>query len=458
MSFKVEFSQLAKLTWPLLIAQVTQILMGVSDTIMAGRVSATDMAAVAIATSIVMPILFFIQGVILALPPIISRLNGGNNLAEIPNKMQQTLWLSLMISLPLAGCYWIVPKLIGLIPMEAELNRITFRYVQFMLVGAPAFAIYQVLRNTCEGLSLTRPSMIIMGVGLAVNIPANYIFIYGKLGVPAFGGAGCGIATSLVFTAMMLATWLFTLKSSVLQKYHLYRQWFAPNWQGIWEILHLGVPIAMAILFEVSLFALVAILLSPFGAVIVAAHQVALNVSSLMFMVPLSIGMASTIRIGHLLGQQQPQQAKTAVKSALVFGTCTAAFTATFSFVLRYPIANLYSTDAVVINMAADLMLLAAMFQLSDALQVISGCALRGYKDTKAMFYITFFSYWVIGLTTGCVLGLTDWLVPKMAAKGFWIGFIVGLTSAAILLGWRLIYIQRHLHPELYKNDQQALS
>lgn len=443
MSLKTEIRQLATLAWPLLIAQVTQTLMGVSDTIMAGRVSATDMAAVAIASSIVMPILFFIQGIILALPPIISRLNGAKSLEAIPRAAQQTLWLALMLSLPLAGCYWLVPHLIPYIPMEAELKRITFEYLQYMLLGTPAFAIYQVLRNYCEGLSLTRPSMVIMVIGLMVNIPANYIFIYGKLGIPAFGGAGCGIATSLVFVAMMVATWIYTLYAKSLQQYHLYSQWFAPKKQEIWQVLSQGIPIAMAILFEVSLFAVVALLLSPFGATVVASHQVALNFSALMFMIPLSVGMASTIRIGHLLGEGKPELAKIAVKSAWLTGACTATCTASLSFLLRYHIAGLYSNETIVINMAANLMLLAAMFQFSDALQVISGCALRGYKDSKAMFYITFVSYWLIGLTTGCVLGLTDWIVPKMAAQGFWIGFIVGLTSAAIFLSWRLIYIQR---------------
>ncbi|GAB3035438.1 MATE family efflux transporter [Bowmanella dokdonensis] len=443
MSLAHEIRQLVKLSWPLLIAQVTQTLMGVSDTIMAGRVSATDMAAVAIAASVVMPILFFLQGIILALPPIVSRLDGSKKWTEIPEKGQQTLWLALMFSVPLALCYPLVPGLAGLLPMDPELERITLDYIQYLLLGAPAFAVYQVFRQYCEGLSVTRPSMVIMGIGLLVNIPANYVFIYGKLGLPAFGGAGCGIATSLVFTAMMICTWLYTHFAPAMRRYHMFQRWYAPRFDEIGQILRLGVPIAMTILFEVSLFAVVALLLSPYGPIVVAAHQVALNFSSLMFMVPLSLGLAVAIRVGYLLGEDKPLNARKAVHGAWMVGIGCALITASLSFLLRYQIAGLYTVDQKVVSLAADLMFLAAIFQFSDAIQVISGCALRGYKDTKAMFYISFVSYWGIGLTTGCILGLTDWIVPKMAASGFWIGFIVGLTAAAIFLGWRLTYIQR---------------
>ena len=210
----------------------------------------------------------------------------------------------------------------------------------------------------------------------------------------------------------------------------------------------------MTILFEVTLFAVVAILLAPFGAIMVASHQVALNFSALMFMIPLSIGMATSIRIGFLLGEDRPAQAKVATKCAFVLGVSIAAFTATITVFGRESIAHLYSIDPAVISLASNMLLFAAMFQFSDAIQVISGTALRGYKDTAAMFYLSFISYWLVGLTIGCILGLTDWIVPKMAGAGFWIGFICGLTCAAITLGIRLRFIQnkhiqnKHIQPQ----------
>jgi MATE family multidrug resistance protein len=242
---------------------------------------------------------------------------------------------------------------------------------------------------------------------------------------------------------MFIATWLYTLKSKKLAKYDLYTKLYRPHYQNMMECMKLGLPIAMTILFEVTLFAAVAILLAPFGAIAVASHQVALNFSALMFMIPLSIGMATSIRIGHLLGEQDPQQAKIATKCAFFLGISIAVFTACLTVIGREFIAKLYSIDSPVIELASGLLLLAAMFQFSDAIQVISGTALRGYKDTTAMFYLSFISYWVVGMTIGCVLGLTDWIVPQMAAAGFWIGFICGLSTAAVTLGLRLRYIQK---------------
>jgi MATE family multidrug resistance protein len=448
MAFVKELKTISLLAWPLLIAQVTQTLMGVSDTIMAGRYSATDMAAVAIGFGFALPIIVFIQGITLALPPIISRFNGAKQLDKVANATQQVMWLSLIFAFLALLISFALKPFFGLIDMEPELRVITIEYIQYLLYSMPAFAIYQVLRNYCEGLSITKPSMVIMVIGLLVNIPANYVLIYGEFGLPEMGGAGCGIATGLVNVAMMLATFLYTLHAKKLKTYALYAKLYWPNRHDMFESLKLGFPIAMTILFEVTLFAVVAILLAPFGATMVAAHQIALNFSALMFMIPLSIGMATSIRVGHLLGEGRPEQAKLATYCALTMGLLIALFTASMTVLMRVHIGTLYSNDVAVVELAASLMLLAAMFQFSDAIQVISATALRGYKDTAAMFYLSFISYWVVGMTIGCILALTDWIVPQMAARGFWIGFISGLTCAAVLLGLRLRHIQKK-HGEL---------
>jgi MATE family multidrug resistance protein len=443
-AFKKELKTIIHLAWPLLIAQITQTLMGVSDTIMAGRYSATDMAAVAIGFSFTLPIIVFIQGITLALPPIISRLNGAKQLDKVANYTQQMVWLALGFSALAVLFAFGFESVTQYIQMDAEMGKIAIDYIQYILFSMPAFALYQVLRNYCEGLSITKPSMVIMGIGLLVNIPANYVLIYGKFGLPEMGGAGCGVATALVFVAMFIATFIYSVKSKKLRQYKLFSQLYPPHKQDIAECLKLGLPIAMTILFEVTLFAVVAILLAPFGAIMVASHQVALNFSALMFMIPLRIGMATSIRIGHLLGEKRPEQAKLATKSAFLLGVSIAVFTASITVFFSELIARMYSIDPPVIELASSLLLFAAMFQFSDAVQVISGTALRGYKDTAAMFYLSFISYWVVGLSIGCILGLTDWIVPKMAGAGFWIGFICGLTCAAITLGIRLKFIQNH--------------
>ena len=442
MAFKTELKTILHLAWPLLIAQITQTLMGVSDTVMAGRFSATDMAGVAIGFGFTLPVIVFIQGVTLALPPIISRFNGAKQTNKVANYSQQMAWLTLTLSLLAVAFSFVFEPLLYMLDMEQALRLVTIDYIYYILLSMPAFGLYQVLRNYCEGLSITKPSMVIMVIGLIVNVPANYILIYGKFGLPQMGGAGCGLATALVFVAMFIATLCYSFYAKKLQPYKLYQRFYWPNLVALKECLRLGLPIAMTILFEVTLFAVVAILLAPFGSNVVASHQIALNFSALMFMIPLSLGMATSIRIGYLLGEGRPEQAKMASRCAYVIGISIALLTATFTVFARLPIAHLYSIDQEVIELASSLLLFAAMFQLSDAIQVISGTALRGYKDTAWMFYLSFISYWIVGMSIGCILGLTDWIVPRMAASGFWIGFICGLSCAAMLLYLRLKYIQ----------------
>jgi MATE family multidrug resistance protein len=436
---------LLTLAWPLLIAQVTQTLMGVSDTIMAGRYSYTDMAAVAIGFSLTMPVLMFIQGVTLGLSPIISRLQGSNQNSKVANALHQCVWLSLMLSVLALLLVFSVSPLLANVEMEADVRTITVDYIIYILLAAPGFALYQSLRNCCEGLSSTRPTMIIMFAGLLVNIPANYIFINGLFGVPQMGGAGCGIATLLVIYVMAFVTLFYMMAGKKLKQYELFTKFHWPKLDLQLTQLKIGLPIAFTIVFEVTLFGVVALLLARFGAEVVASHQIALNFSSLMFMLPMSIGMAVAIRIGHSVGKEDALNAKISVYCALVCSIFIALFTATMTVIMSTEISALYTENKGVITMASSLLFFAALFQFSDGIQVVSANALRGYKDTNAMLILSFVSYWLVGLPVGIMLGLTDWLFPAMAAKGFWIGFISGLSCAAVLMFWRVSVIQKRV-------------
>jgi len=209
------------------------------------------------------------------------------------------------------------------------------------------------------------------------------------------------------------------------------------------RLTQLGLPIALALFFEVTLFAVVALLVSPLGIVNVAGHQIALNFSSLMFVLPMSLAAAVTIRVGYRLGQGSTIEAQTAAWTGLGVGVCMAVFTALFTVILREPIALLYNDNPAVVALATQLMLLAAIYQISDSIQVIGSGILRGYKDTRSIFFITFTAYWVLGLPSGYILALTDWVVEPMGPAGFWMGFIIGLTSAAILMMIRMRFLQR---------------
>ncbi|MCI2284028.1 MATE family efflux transporter [Colwellia sp. MSW7] len=445
-SFFSHTKSLVKLAYPILIAQLIQNLMGFVDIVMGGRVSAIDMAAVAVANSIWLPLILTIYGLIMALSVIVSQFDGAKNYIAISKHTYQTAWIALILGLSLIGLYYLlVPIIAPSLELEGNLKPLLLDYLRYIIWGAPGYCLYLVLRNYAEGLSYTKPTMIISIVGLIINIPANYIFIYGEFGAPALGGAGCGIATAIVYWVMFVGMLIYAFNSKRLKEAPLFEKFYWPNFIEIKGILTLGIPIALSLLFEVSLFAVVAIILVPFGAETVASHQIALNFSGLIFMIPLSLAMATTIKVGNAIGHNDHQKAKDYTAHAITLGLFLAVFTAIITVVFRVPIVSIYTAELPVIELAANIMLLATLYQFSDTVQVVSAGALRGYKDTKSILYITFFSYWLVGLTVGVILGITDLVVPKMGAYGLWIGVISGLTTAAILLAWRLRVVQRRI-------------
>ncbi len=442
--YLIEARSLLALAIPVIIAQISQTSMGVVDTIMAGAYSATDMAAVAVGTSIWLPAILFGHGLLLALTPVIAQLNGAGRRDRIGHQVRQGFWLasgvSVLLIVVLYNCKFVIDMMHNIDPLLAE-KAVGFLHA--IMWGAPGYLFFQVLRNQCEGLSKTKPGMVIGFIGLLVNIPVNYIFIYGKFGAPALGGVGCGVATGTVYWVMFLMMRWYVTRARSQQDIKLEKGFAAPDWQVMKRLGGLGLPVALALFFEVTLFAVVALLVSPLGIVAVAGHQIALNFSSLMFMLPMSLSVAATIRVGFRLGQGSVDQARVAAYTSIAVGLMLACFTAVFTVIFREHIALLYNKTPAVVMMASHLMLLAAIYQLSDAIQVIGSGVLRGYKDTRSIFFITFTAYWILGLPSGYLLGLTDYIVPAMGPSGFWIGFVIGLTSAAILMALRIRWLQK---------------
>ncbi|MGI2261417.1 MATE family efflux transporter [Shewanella sp. GXUN23E] len=436
--------RLIQLALPVLIAQVTQTMMGFIDTVMAGRVSAVDMAAVAVGTSLWLPAILFVQGLLMAFTPMFAHHHGANNPKAIAPLAQQAAYIAIIGSVGVILFLSSANFILKFMDLEPKLHDLTLGYINGIMWGAPAFVLYQVLRGCAEGISYTLPTMVIGFVGLAVNIPANYILIYGHFGMPALGGAGCGVATALVFWAMFLSMVIYVRFHKRFAQIQLFERFFQPHAQTMWNMTKLGFPVAMSLFFEVSLFAVIALLLAPLGSIVVAGHQIALNFSSIVFMLPLSIGIAVSIRVGYYLGRDQWEVAAKAAKVGLGLSFSMAMVTAVLTIWLRHDIAMLYNSNPEVVALAGTLMLLASLYQLSDSIQVVAAGALRGYKDTRSAFFITLISYWPIGLGLGYTLAYTNWIVPAMGASGFWIGFIVGLTSAAIMFAIRLRYIQKN--------------
>lgn len=439
-----EARQLLSLAIPVIIAQVALTAMGFVDTVMAGGYSATDMAAVAIGTSIWFPAILFGHGLLLALTPTVAQLNGSGRRHRIAHQVGQGFWLAGIISVLLMVALWNAGHIINAMDnVDPELAEKAVAYLRALLWGAPGYLFYQVGRNQCEGLSKTKPGMVIGFIGLLINIPINYIFIYGHFGVPAFGGVGCGIATAMVYWAMLFCMLSYIKRARSMRDIKNPLAFSKPDWGVLKRLTQIGLPIALSLFFEVTLFAVVALLVSPLGIVDVAGHQIALNFSSLMFVLPLSLAVAVTIRVGYYLGQGSTESAGMAARAGVAVGIAMAVVTALFTVTFRQQIALLYNDNPAVVALATHLMLLAAIYQISDSIQVIGSGILRGYKDTRAIFYITFTAYWLLGLPSGYVLALTDLVVDRMGPAGFWTGFIIGLTAAAILMMLRVRWLQR---------------
>ncbi|ELP5729486.1 MATE family efflux transporter [Vibrio vulnificus] len=441
--YKKEASSLVKLATPVLIASIAQTGMGFVDTVMAGGVSATDMAAVSVAASIWLPSILFGIGLLMALVPVVAQLNGAGKRELVPFEIQQGAVMALLISVPIIAVLFQTQWILGFMSVEPQMADKTIGYIHAVIFAVPAFLLFQTLRSLTDGLSLTKPAMVIGFIGLLLNIPLNWMFVYGKLGAPALGGVGCGVATAIVYWVMFLLLLLYVMTSQRLKPIKLFANFHAPKLAAQVTLFRLGFPVAAALFFEVTLFAVVALLVAPLGSAVVAAHQVAINFSSLVFMLPMSIGAATSIRVGHMLGKKSTEGARIASHVGILVGLSTAVITALITVLLREQIALLYTDNPVVIALAMQLLLFAAVYQCTDAIQVIAAGALRGYKDMKAIFNRTFIAYWLLGLPMGYVLGMTNLIVEPMGAQGFWIGFIVGLSSAAVMLGARLHWLHR---------------
>ncbi|MEH6454160.1 MAG: MATE family efflux transporter [Psychromonas sp.] len=445
MTYSQEISKITKLSIPIFIAQFAQTAMGFVDTVMAGGVSSNDMAAVAIAASIWLPCILFGVGVLMALIPLTAQAHGANHTAKIPVTGQQGMYLALLLAIPIAIFLYNATAIVNYMEIETALKTITIDYLFAVSFAIPAFLLFQALRNYIEGLSLTKPAMVIGFLGLLLNIPLNWIFVYGKLGMPALGGAGCGVATTIVYWFMFLGLLMYVLYAKKLKYYPLFKNISKPDFSAIYDIFKLGLPVAIAIFFEVTIFAGVALLVAPLGSNVVAAHQIAINFSSMVFMLPMSIANAVSIRVGFNLGQGKNMGAKNASYAGLSLGLGLSVITAILTLIYKTDIAQLYTDNTEVITLAVSLMIFAAMYQCVDAIQVVAAGALRGYKEMIAIFTRTFIAYWVVGLPLGYLLGMTDIVVTRMGAEGFWIGLTVGLTVAAILLGHRLHVVQRKI-------------
>ncbi len=448
-----ERKALLGLMLPILATQLAQIGMGTVDTLMSGYVSTRDLAAVAIGTAVWMPVWLFLAGILVALSPLAASMNARANqngddqqandqqANDLSSLLTATLFLGLVLGVLSGGLLWLASGFVSWLVDDPITAQVARDYLLAIAVGFPAVGIFLAYRFFAEALNQAAHVTRIMLTGLVMNIPVNCLFVYGWLGFPELGGVGCGIGSSIVFLGMAIAMAFDTRKHRLPKGFALLQGLMKPHLPHVRSLLKIGVPIGLAIFFEVSLFTAVALFLTDLGPVVVAGHQVALNVSSLTFMIPLSLGMSLTVRVGHFLGRNEPRLAKRAAWLGVRLNLACALFNALLIVLFAAPIASLYSPDHNVVELGAQLLLFAAVFQLSDATQVAAAGALRAYHDTFVVMLITFIAYWPLGMGSGYVLafhGIPALGIEAAGAQGFWTGLVIGLTGAAVVLTMRL--------------------
>ena len=427
-----EIRALWQLAWPILIGQLANVGMSVADVAMAGHVSAQDLAGIALGSSVWMIVFVTLMGVMMAVNPVIAHHVGAQEWKHIPPVVRQALWKGVgvgFIALLLINISVYTFEGMGL---EPRVQEVATQFIRITSWSLPVFACYRVLYGYSTSLNQTQPIMVIAVLALALNVLFNWILVFGNLGFSAMGGVGCAWATLLcvVFSPIALVGWM--RHSPAYDSTWPFDKWEAPRWAEIRHLLYLGVPIGITYFAESSAFGLIALWVARFGTTQVAAHQIALNFSSLTFMLPLSLGLALLTRVGQALGAGDADDARFRAHVGISLAAGLAAIVAVLIALFNHEVVALYTRDATVAPIATGLLLWAAWYQVSDAMQVSASCATRGYKETRLPMVIHLVAFWLIALPLGCALGLgwmPQWL-PPLQAEGFWIGLVVGLFFA----------------------------
>lgn len=426
---KKESSTLLKLGLPIVGTQLLGMGLNVTDTIMAGNLSAADLAGVAVGNALYFPIALFGMATLVAVNPVVSQFLGGRKFDEIGKSARQMLWLIGFLSIP---SFFVVRNLDILMTwtgVDPEIIPLASGYMKSVSWGIPGLFVLAGFRYFSEGLAVTKPPMFIAGGIMLLNIPADYIFMYGKFGLPQLGAVGTGYATTIVQTIGGIAIVLFTMSFKPFKRFHIFAKTKGPEWKYIKELLHVGVPNGISSMMEVLLFASVSVLMGTLSVTASAAHQVTINIAATIFMVPFGLSMAISQRVGMAVGQGSMSNAR--FRGFLGTGVCAIFMTMTAILIFSIPetIVGIYTNDPEVSKLAVSLVFFAGLFQISDGLQVGGFGALRGLKDTRMPMVFNLISYWVLGFSIGYYLGIELDYGPG----GLWIGLISGLSVAAVL-------------------------
>jgi MATE family multidrug resistance protein len=375
------------------------------------------------------------MGTLMALPPSVSQLDGAGRRDAIGPLFRQALWLALMLGVLLFAFLSVAGAALAPMGIAADVRPGAIAFLHGIRWGVPGLTLYLAMRYLSDGLHWTLPTMLLGFGGLLVLVPLGYVLTFGLLGFPELGAGGLGIASAVMMWAQALAFAAYLARARRFATLGLFAHFERPRREPILGLLRTGLPIGVTVAMEGGLFIATALLIGRLGAVPVAAHQIAINVAALCFMVPMGLAEATTVRVGHTLGRGSVHGVRRAAFAGYVLALATQSLSALLLLAGHDVVVALYTRDAAVAALAASLLLYAAAFQFPDGIQVLSAGALRGLRDTRVPMFLAALAYWGVGMPLGAGLGL--WL--GWGPKGMWIGLIAGLSVAAALLGLRFL-------------------
>lgn len=438
--------RIAPLAWPVFVGQLAVLAFSTVDTVLVARYSAPDLAALAVGAAAYITIFIGLMGVVLALSPIVGQLHGAQRPAEAGAQVHQAVWLALGLSVAGSALLAFPQPFLALSRATPEIADKVRGYLLALALSLPASLLFTVYRGFNTGLGRPKAVMALQLGGLALKVPLSALLVYGapSVGVPELGVTGCGIATCIAMWAQALVAWIVLRRDPYYRPFALWGRGLQPaRRHEMLALLRLGVPMGLAILVEVSGFTFMTFFISPLGAGATAGHQIAANLVSLLFMMPLALGIATGILVAQRVGADDPRDARRLGWHGLQLGVALAAVLGGVVFVLREGIVHAYTGDPVIVAAALPLVTWVALFHTADAAQTIAAFVLRSWRIAVAPLVIYASALWGVGLVGGYVLAFDPWGVSPIAlhgARGFWGAATAGLVVAGVamsaFLGW----------------------
>lgn len=430
---KEEIFKTIKLAYPVIIGQLGIVMMGVVDSIMVGRLGSVPLAAASLGNSLIFIILIIGIGSSSVVTPLVAILVGGKRFSECGVYFRQSLLVNMLLSLVMIGIILIGVNFIHHLNQPDEVIELTIIYMSIVGLSALPLMFYQTYKHFIEGFSIMKPAMIIALLANIINAFANWVLIFGELGFPKLGLAGAAWATFASRLFMALVIMFYVMRNEKFKQYDVTFHFRSINFPVIKKILRLGLPSGFQYFFEVGAFSFAVVMIGWIGTNELAAHQIAINLASISFMGVLGISQAASIRVGNAMGEQSVSKIRKAGFTAIVLGASIMSLAGLTFILLNKFLPTLYIDDEAVISIASRLIIIAALFQLSDGTQAVGIGVLRGLTDVKGPTIITFVAYWMISLPIAYLLAFNF----NLGVEGVWIGLLIGLTVSAILLTFR---------------------